>query len=285
MTARHQKAPNGTPSAARSWRFMIGSAAAGVAAVALVIGAVMWFGGGSPDRPQPQSQAPDEQVSEKVDLAALTESSTHTTIGEAPADKRPDEHTDGTVAHPRKLTAVFDAPAGKPIAKVGPKQIGDTWLPVVDKQGDWVQVLLPSKPNGSTGWLRAGDVATSVSDHVIRVHLGSRTLELAKGDEQVGEWPVGIGKPKTPTPTGRTFLLGSLVDPNQKFSPLILPLGSHSDTLDSFGGGPGTVAIHTWPTTDVFGTESSHGCVQVPKEALDRLSEVPLGTLVLVDQK
>jgi lipoprotein-anchoring transpeptidase ErfK/SrfK len=64
---------------------------------------------------------------------------------------------------------------------------------------------------------------------------------------------------------------------------VILPLGTHSDTLDTYGGGPGTVALHTWPDASVFGTAASHGCIRVPPDALDQLTQVPLGTLVLID--
>jgi lipoprotein-anchoring transpeptidase ErfK/SrfK len=78
--------------------------------------------------------------------------------------------------------------------------------------------------------------------------------------------------------------MGSITDPGQSFSPVILPLGSHSDTLDTYGGGPGTVAIHGWPDPSVFGAAASHGCIRVPADALERMTQVPLGTLVLVDQ-
>jgi lipoprotein-anchoring transpeptidase ErfK/SrfK len=94
-----------------------------------------------------------------------------------------------------------------------------------------------------------------------------------------------VGARKTPTPPGRTFLLGSIVDPKRSASPVVLPLGAHSPTLDTFGGGPGTVAIHGWPRPDVFGAAVSAGCVRVPQTALDRLERVPLGTLVLIDSK
>lgn len=244
--------------------------------VALVLAGVMWLG---------SSDDPARAGHSVVDLSKLKESTTHATIDAAPADDRPGEGTDGAVAHPRRMTAVFTAPDGKPFSKIGPKQLGDTWLPVIGKQDGWTRVLLPSKPNGSTGWVRTADVATSKTPYLIRVRLGARKLELLRDGKSLGSWPIGIGKAETPTPTGRTFLLGSFTDPKQDYSPVILPLGSHSETLDSFGGGPGTVAIHTWPTTDVFGTESSHGCIQVPKDALDHLTEVPLGTLVLVDQQ
>ena len=87
-----------------------------------------------------------------------------------------------------------------------------------------------------------------------------------------------------PTPTGRTFVLGQITDEKQPFSPVILPLGSHSDTLDSYGGGPGTVALHGWTDPSVFGKSVSHGCVRVPDDALALLRTVPTGTPVMVDE-
>ena len=268
---------------------MVASVVAGVAALALILTAVIWLSGafGEPQKSGAESAPGKAQAGPgiKVDLASLTRSDTHAKIGGAPADAAPMKATDGAIVHPRRVTAVRAAPNGKPIAKIGPHQLGDTWLPVIEKRPGWVRVLLPSKPNGSTGWLRDVGLKKAVTRYAIRVHLASKTMELFFKDREVGSWTIGIGKPKTPTPVGRTFLLGSFVDRGQSYSPVILPLGAHSATLDSFGGGPGTVAIHTWPNADVFGTAISNGCIRVPQDALKRLTEVPLGTLVLVDQK
>jgi lipoprotein-anchoring transpeptidase ErfK/SrfK len=220
-----------------------------------------------------------------ADLAKLTVSTTDTTIPRAPRDTEPQATTDGDVVHPRRVLPVYAAPGRRPFAKITPEQMGDTWLPVVDRRAGWVKVLLPSRPNGSTGWLKAAEVEQRRTPYLVRVHVGSRTLELYESGELVGSWPVAVGAPETPTPVGRTFLLGSIVDPNQSFSPVILPLGTHSDTLDTYGGGPGTVALHGWPDDSVFGSAVSHGCVRVPDDALDQLSQVPLGTLVVMDEK
>ena len=220
-----------------------------------------------------------------VDLSALPESTTHTTVEAAPLDSGPLAATDGTVVHPRREVAVFAAPDGRPIARIGPRQVGETWLPVIAEQPGWVQVLLPSRPNGASGWLASEELDRARTPYLIRVHLRSLSMELWKNDRLRGEWTIGIGKKSAPTPTGRTFLLGSFSDRNQDYSPVILPLGAHSPTLDSFGGGPGTVAVHTWPTDDVFGTRSSDGCIRVPPDALEQLTEVPLGTLVLIDEE
>lgn len=219
-----------------------------------------------------------------VDLTSLVSSTTNAKLPRAPQDTTPLQATDGAVVHPRRVLPVYAAPGRRPFAKVTPKQMNDTWLPVIAKKRGWTQVLLPSRPNGSTGWLKSAQLDQRETPYLIRVHLGSRQLELIRDGAAIGSWSVAIGAPETPTPVGRTFLLGSIVDAEQSFSPLILPLGSHSDTLDTYGGGPGTVALHGWPDDSVFGSAISNGCIRVPADALDQLSQVPLGSLVIVDQ-
>jgi lipoprotein-anchoring transpeptidase ErfK/SrfK len=221
-----------------------------------------------------------------VDLTTLAASTTATTIATAPLDTDPFAGTTGVVVHPRTEAALFSSPdADTAFGKIAPTQFGPTWLPVVDQADGWVRVLLPSKPNRSTGWLQDADLDRATSSYQIRVHTSSRTLELFENNKSLGTWKAGVGAKKTPTPPGRTFLLGSIIDHKRSASPIVLPLGAHSPTLDTFGGGPGTVAIHGWPNPHVFGAAISAGCVRVPKVALADLQKVPLGTLVLIDSK
>ncbi|GAB2989572.1 hypothetical protein GCM10027076_29540 [Nocardioides montaniterrae] len=222
-------------------------------------------------------------VAASYNLAKLPKSTTDTRLRHAPRDKDQSMAPNGSVVHPTEPIPLFTAPRGRAFAKIEPKQFGgDTWLPVVAHAGRWLQVLLPSRPNGSTGWVQAGMVDHATTKYQIQVHLASRQLILFDNGAQVGAWSVAVGAPATPTPTGRTFLLGQIVDDAQSYSPVILPLGAHSQTLDTFGGGPGTVAIHGWTDPSVFGQAVSHGCVRVPADALDRLRGVPLGTAVLI---
>jgi lipoprotein-anchoring transpeptidase ErfK/SrfK len=251
-----------------------------VAVFAVVLGFAAFSGSPEPGR-DPASIAAGEVAPAAGELPL---SNTYTTVDGAPQDSAAASKTNGLVVHPIRETPVHDAPNGRAIARMESKQIGDTWLPVIAEDSGWVQVLLPSKPNGSTGWVRSADVERAQTPYVIAVHLKSMRLELRRDDKVVGQWTVGIGKESAPTPTGRTFLLGAFSDSKQKYSPVILPLGAHSPTHDTFGGGPGTVAIHTWPTSDVYGTATSDGCIRVPPDALDQLSEVPLGTLVMIDE-
>jgi lipoprotein-anchoring transpeptidase ErfK/SrfK len=148
-----------------------------------------------------------------------------------------------------------------------------------------MRLLLPARPNGATGWVDASRMRVAHSPDQIRVNLATRTLRLARDGQEIGVWTVGVGAEVTPTPTGRTFLLASARNSLLAGSPVTLPLGAHSDTLDTFGGGPGTVAIHPWPDPEVFGTASSHGCVRVPDAAMAALGAVPLGTLVLIVER
>lgn len=219
------------------------------------------------------------------ELRTLPEATTFATLAAAPRDPAPTQPLSGRVLHPTKVVPVYAAPGGRALAALPPTQLtSDTWLPVIAEQPGWAHVLLPSRPNGATAWLVINDAITSaVTPFEIRVDRSSFQLRLLRGRNQVGVWTVGVGKPTAPTPTGRTFLLADIREQHPTYSPIVLPLGAHSDTHLTYGGGPGTVGLHGWPTTDVFGRPSSDGCVRIPSDALQLISaEVPLGTPVLV---
>ncbi|SEP54500.1 L,D-transpeptidase [Amycolatopsis saalfeldensis] len=221
-------------------------------------------------------------------LAALPQSTTFTTVTGAPADPAPTARTSGRIVHPTTTVAVFAAPGSAPIAALPPQQhfaelATDTKVPVIAEQPGWAQVLLPSRPNGSTGWVYLEDpaVTTEHSRYRIAVDREHFALTLFENDAQIGRWTIGVGKAGAVTPAGRTFVLSSILEDHPTFSPVVLPLGAHSDTHTTFGGGPGTVGIHTWPTATVFGQASSDGCVRIPPDALDVISTtVPLGSVV-----
>jgi hypothetical protein len=122
-------------------------------------------------------------------------------------------------------------------------------------------------------------------------------MELFKGGQRLGKWTVGIGKQSAPTPSGHTFLLGSISDTAQRYSPVILPLGAHLTfgcasylwvriaplwTASVAAGEPPQYIPDPQPMS--FGTRSSDGCIRVPRDALHQLTQVPLGMLVLIDE-
>ncbi|MFG2042247.1 L,D-transpeptidase [Dactylosporangium sp. NPDC048998] len=232
----------------------------------------------------PPSQYPAVPVIPAAVLHGLPEVTTDTTIPGAPLDADVHGITDGTVVHNRTVMPVFDRPGGRAIAQLPAFQAGSpTWLPVIDRQPGWFRVLLPSRPNHATGWLDATQLEVARTTYQIRVAVHRTQLQLYRDGALIGQWIVAVGASVTPTPTGRTFVLASVVDDSQQMSPLILPLGIHSPTLATYHGGPATTAIHSWPTSDVYGKHVSNGCVRVPLDALHALAVVPLGTLVQLD--
>ncbi|MFE0153627.1 L,D-transpeptidase [Nonomuraea sp. NPDC059007] len=210
----------------------------------------------------------------------LPYATTHATIAALPADPAPFSAWDGVVLHPVGAAVVRERPAGRAVAMLPARQLGNpTWVPVVERVPGWARVLLPARPNGSTGWVVTGPGARLArSAYLVRVDIAERRLTLLRYGHRIGGWPVAVGARQTPTPVGRTFVLGSLLAGGS----LVLPTGAHSETLDSYGGGPGTVALHGWPDPSVYGKAISHGCVRVPEAALRALAKVPLGTVVLI---
>ena len=218
-------------------------------------------------------------------MARLPSATTYGTTPAAPPDPAPFAPETGIVLHPAAARVVYTRPGGPPVAALPATELGSpTWVPVVQSRPGWDRVLLPARPNRSTGWiyLGGGELQTAYSPYRIQISLAARRLTVLDAGHSLGSWTVADGAAGTPTPTGRTFLLALLAPRQPAYSPLILPLGAHSDTLTTYGGGPGTVGLHGWPDPAVFGHAVSHGCVRVPPAALRALSRIPLGSPVMI---
>ncbi len=254
--------------------------ATGLVAVAL---AALVSGCGAASSPEAAAPLP-VRVS-AAQLARLPMATTFGSSAAAPRDPDPFGPETGIVLHPTATRVIYLRPGGPPLAALPTTELGSpTWVPVVQSRSGWGQVLLPTRPNGSTGWiyLRGGGLVSAYSAYRIVVNLAEYRLTVFDAGRSLGSWTVAVGSPATPTPTGRTFLLASMAPVHPTYSPLILPLGMHSRTLSTFGGGPGTVGLHGWPDDVVFGHAVTHGCVRVPSAALRVLSRVPLGSFVMI---
>jgi lipoprotein-anchoring transpeptidase ErfK/SrfK len=278
-------------------RFLAGhvwqSVAAGVTLVAVIAAALAATSGGagaSPGDAAPRAHQHRLVAPVRVSAAALAKlprATTYTSIPSAPGDPAPFAVTSGLVVRPLKPQILYAGPGKPPVAVLPTTELGGpTWVPVVQTSPEWERVLLPSRPNRATGWIYTGATGSQLdtrrSAYLVRIKVGARKLSAYYDGRPLGTWTVAVGAPATPTPTGRTFLLALLAPPHPTYSPLILPLGFHSNTLTTFGGGPGTVGLHGWPDSSVFGRAISHGCVRVPAAALHVLSQIPLGSLILI---
>lgn len=217
-------------------------------------------------------------------LRALPAATTSGSTPGAPRDPHPFSPEPGAVLHPLSPQVVYAAPGGAPVAVLPVTELGSpTWVPVVQSAPGWDRILLPTRPDRSTGWVYLSKgLQTAWTAYRVEISLASYRLTVTDDGRSLGTWTVAIGAAGTPTPAGRTFILASVSPVHPTYSPLILPLGTHSDTLDTFGDGPGTVGLHGWPDPSVFGHAVSHGCVRVPAAALRVLSRVPLGSAVVI---
>jgi lipoprotein-anchoring transpeptidase ErfK/SrfK len=162
------------------------------------------------------------------------------------------------------------------------------WLPIVRTQSDaqgneWLNVRLPVRPNGSTGWVRAADVKLRrVHDRIV-VDLSERRLwhyETRRLDERLR---VAIGKPNTPTTTGHFFVWARVHydDAGGPYGVFALGLSGFSDVITDWVGG-GRLAVHGTDDPRDRGLAVSHGCVRVLNDQIKVLEDVQLGTPVLI---
>ncbi len=193
----------------------------------------------------------------------------------------------------RTLAVVRVRPGGgKVVGRFGATDQNDypTVFGIVGKRVDgqckatWYHVELPIKPNGSTGWVRAGAVRTYAIASKVVVHLSTRRLVAYHAGKPVLRAPVAVGAPQSPTPVGRFYINERfiLTNPNGPFGVAALGISAHSDVLtDWVQGGP--IALHGTDEPLSIGHADSHGCVRLSNADMQRLLPfAPAGTPVLI---
>ena len=158
----------------------------------------------------------------------------------------------------------------------GPTTLLVTGSTVVDGER-WLEVLLPIRPNGSRGWIRADVTRLSTTTLRIVINLSARRLTLYRSNAVVLRAPIAIGQAGTPTPTGRLFALAEMIrtgTPQGFLGPIVFPLTGYSETLNEFAGGNGRVAIHGTSLPELIGTRASHGCIRMRNADVVHLSRL-----------
>ena len=152
----------------------------------------------------------------------------------------------------------------------------------------WDRVALEQRPNGTDGWVRAVDVTETANPWRITVLQGRHRVLVWYGHSLMGDQPVAVGAPATPTPVGVTYV-DVLVDtgnPYGSYGRWILGLAAHSDVYTTFGANDGDalIGLHGTDERDSIGHSVSHGCVRMPNAFAAELAHViPLGTRVSIE--
>lgn len=180
---------------------------------------------------------------------------------------------------------VRDAPGGNEVAVLGDTTAfgTPTVVSVLDRTPDWVQVLVPIRPNDLSGWVRTEDVRLESVDAEIHIDLASRTLRLVEDGEPAGQWSVAVGRPDRPTPVGRFFITDKLAtgDADSVWGAHAFGVSAYSEVLTDFIGGIGQIGVHGTNDPNSIGNAASSGCIRLPNEVIDDLIDrVPLGTPV-----
>jgi lipoprotein-anchoring transpeptidase ErfK/SrfK len=243
---------------------------------------------GTPERPQVSAS------SSSVPTTETTETVPPPSSVEAGTDAEP-VSADGTIvarANVSELTA-YSAPdeASEPVAQLanpipsGGALVVRVLSPVSATDDPWLEVMLPVRPNGTTGWIRSDQVDLSVNPYRIEINASDFSLDLYQQDELVMSTTIAVGTGDTPTPFGEFYLAELLQppDPSGSYGPYAFGLSGFSEVLDSFNGGNGVVGIHGTNDPAALGTTVSHGCVRVDNGVIeDMATTVPLGTPVII---
>jgi len=242
------------------------AAGAAAAVVALVVGIVLSSGGGA------------KQTAERVRLKVPHTAHATSNVSTIATTK---------VAN---LTAYAQPATGTPpVANLSAKTsygLPRTLLVTAEKPG-WLEVLLPQRPNDTSGWVPSADVTLSTTTYKITIQLSAHHLWLTNNGQPVLDTEVVVGAPSTPTPTGTFYVTDPLnltAHPNGAYGAWALGLSGYSNVLMSFDGGPGQIAVHGTYNPSQVGQSISNGCVRVPNPQILQIAQlVPLGTPVVIN--
>jgi lipoprotein-anchoring transpeptidase ErfK/SrfK len=185
-----------------------------------------------------------------------------------------------------RSTVLRSRPGGSTVVQVrrktpfGSRQI----LAVVDRRDGWLGVLHPSMPNGRVGWIpaRAAHLRTvpmsidvDLSDRLARVRVRGRTADVFR---------VGIGRPGSPTPTGRYAITDRLLaGSGLPYGCCVLALSGRQPNLPSGWNGGDRLAFHGVADESRVGRATSFGCLHVRERDLRPLMRrVRAGTRVSI---
>ncbi len=148
---------------------------------------------------------------------------------------------------------------------------------------EWVQIRLPQRPNGTTGWVPRAALGGFRLNHFLLVvdrHSLRATL-FYKGHRR---WhaPVGVGKRSTPTPGGHFWIReGFRVHGVPLYGPYAFGTADYSVLTDWPGGG--VIGIHGTDQPRLVPGRPSHGCMRMHNADVTWLAHhMPVGTPLLI---
>ena len=186
------------------------------------------------------------------------------------------------------MVAVYEDPSsGRPIRSLPNPTVERYPLAfrVEERQGDWLKVFLPVRPNGTRGWIKASEVSLRATTYRVVVELAAHRARVYHGEDVVMDEVVAVGTARHPTPVGDFYIdaIVPVANPRGAYGPYQLSVAGFSNVLTRFAGGPGQIALHGTNNPAVLGRDVSHGCIRFNNEAITRMAKMlPVGTPVQI---
>jgi hypothetical protein len=179
-----------------------------------------------------------------------------------------------------------DHPNGKVVAHLRPKTDwgSPTVVWAVDRKGPWLAVIATALKNNQVAWLDVRhDQPRMWRERLsLRADLSERKLELLRGNKVIRRITVTVGRPDTPTPTGRFTVTDKLIPDRSVayYGCCLLALSGHQPNLRPGWAGGDRIAIHGGGN---LGSAASAGCLHASDADLKELMKIiPVGTPVVI---
>jgi hypothetical protein len=154
-----------------------------------------------------------------------------------------------------------------------------------DNDQPWLQIRIPGRPNGRTGWVREEQLSNlkTIQTH-LTIDRHKLKATLRKNGKTIWTSSVGVGRPGLETPSGHFWIRERLsnLGGSPVYGPGAFGTSAYSTKLTDWPGG-GVVGIHGTNEPQLIPGRPSHGCVRVPNGRIRRLAKLmPVGTPVLI---
>jgi hypothetical protein len=191
----------------------------------------------------------------------------------------------------RGLVRVYRSPGGRAFALFGALNVNG--VPMVFAGLDavlgagckaaWYRVMVPMKPNGTVGYVRARVVNLRLLRSRVEIDVSRRLLTLYHRGRAVLRTRAAVGATATPTPLGGFYVNQRFrADPDGPYGWAAIGISAFSEVLTGWPQG-GPVAIHGTNRPSLLGLPISNGCIRVSNDAVRRLWRLaPTGTRVSI---
>ncbi len=151
------------------------------------------------------------------------------------------------------------------------------------RSGLWVELRVPMRPNGKTGWVpRWALDSFQHTDMQIVVDRAARRLTLYRAGREIYEAPVGVGKPSTPTPAGHFWITEAFASDDPFYGPWAFGTSDYAQDTEFPDGS--IVGLHGTDQPSLIPGNPSHGCIRLRNTDIVALSKlVSIGTPLLIE--